>query len=96
MSEVWLTFGQVIALLGVSRGSGYRYLRAGRLQARRCARRGRNGRPIRQVALSSLTPAAQALYWSQRRAVSVYDGTSMPEAPGFAYSDLGRVEVLHG
>lgn len=96
MSEVWLSFSQVIALMGVSRETGYRYLRAGRLQSRHCARRGRNGRPIQQVALSSLAPAAQALYWSQRRAVSVYDNTSMPEAPGFAYSDLGRVEVLHG
>lgn len=96
MNEVWLSFTQAIDLVGISRGSGYRHVRSGQMLTRHSARRGRNGKPIRQVALSSLPPAAQALYWSQRRTVSIYRDTSMPEAPGFAYSDLGHAQVLHG
>jgi len=64
VSETWVSPEQVARLLGVSRRSIFERLRAGEFETRAAAT-SRNGRPRREILLSSLPASAQFEYAAQ-------------------------------
>lgn len=64
-TNVWVTRDEAMVLTGLSRASLYRRIAEESWRTRPSAANCENGRPILEVAVSSLPKAAQALYWAK-------------------------------
>jgi putative transposase len=63
--EGWVSRGEAMELTGLSERSLYRRIAEESWRTRRSGSVGLNGRPIPEIAVSSLPQSAQALYWSK-------------------------------
>lgn len=80
---MWLTPDEIVEL-GITDRWVRMKIRSGEWQSRETGRRGRNGKPMREVALASLSPELQ-LRWAQRS--TVQEETSEAEAQGAVAGD---------
>lgn len=84
MNEAWVTRDEAIVLTGLSIPSLYRRVAEESWLTRRSPNSPEKGRPTIEIAVSSLTQSAQALYWSKHlvpAAESVGDPLNMAEIP---------------
>ncbi|BFU90117.1 MAG: hypothetical protein NTAFB01_13040 [Nitrospira sp.] len=70
-STAWVTREEAMELTGLSERTLYRKIAEESWSTRQSGQYGSNGRPIPEIAVSSLPQAAQALYWSKRITPSV-------------------------
>lgn len=66
----WVTREEAMELTGLSERTLYRKIAEESWTTRQSGQYGSNGRPIPEIAVSSLPPSAQALYWSKHIAPS--------------------------
>ena len=93
MIDVWVTFSEAMQLTQLSRSSVYQNVRISWVTRPRWGTRG-NGRNPREIALYSLPPYAQALYWMGRRCAplcSLLDS----DVPGMSHSDFSDERAVH-
>ncbi|MCS6302329.1 MAG: Mu transposase C-terminal domain-containing protein [Nitrospira sp.] len=70
-STAWVTREEAMELTGLSERTLYRKIAEESWATRQSGRSGSNGRPIPEIAVSSLPQAAQALYWTKHIAPSL-------------------------
>jgi putative transposase len=76
--EAWVAREQAIELTGLSQRSLYRHIAEECWRTRPSSQCSANGRPVPEIAVSSLPASAQALYWSKQLLPSVVDSVSDP------------------
>lgn len=93
MNEVWVTVDEAMQLTQLCRTSIYRKMRTFWV-TRPAWRTSGNGLNPREIALYSLPPAAQALYWMGRRSLSLC-ALLDSDLPGMSYSDIRETSAGH-
>ena len=93
MTEVWVSMEEAMALTQLSRSSIYLKMRTAWV-TRSAWITSANGRTPREIALCSLPPSAQALYWMSRRRAPLCELIDC-DLPGMSYSDIGETSAGH-
>ena len=91
MSEHWVTFEHAQELIWLSRSEIYRRVRRAWVNPAKLATRGIDHNPI-EIAVSSLPPFAQQLYWMGRQYAPLWSLLDS-DVPGMSSADLSGKPV---